>query len=146
MFARAVSDGAEMQKCLEIRRTVFIEEQGVTEELELDGLEDECIHLIAWAAKPHDHESAVGTARLRIGEDGVAKAQRVAVLSVARRTGVGGVLMKAAEDEARKQGATSMELGAQLTALRFYEAVGYEAFGDDFDDAGIPHRMMRRPL
>ena len=146
MFARVVQNAAELERCLGIRRTVFIDEQHVDEALELDGLEDECTHFVAWHEPPYEPERAVGTARLLLDADGVAKAQRVAVLAEARREGVGALLMRALEDEARQRSAQAVVLGAQLTAVSFYETLGYAVYGDVFDDAGIPHRMMRRTL
>lgn len=146
MFARKVVTTAELERCLEIRRAVFVDEQGVEEALELDGLEAKCTHFLAWNDAPHDSDRAVGTARMMLDPEGNAKAQRVAVRASVRQNGIGRLLMRALEDEARIQKATAVVLGAQLTALNFYEKLGYEAYGDEFDDAGIPHRMMRRSL
>jgi len=146
MFARATKGKAEFEKCLQIRREVFIEEQGVAEGLELDGLEAECVHFLAWKDGDRELEQAIGTARLWIDATGIAKAQRVAVLETARGDGAGRVLMRAVEEVTRSRGIASLVLGAQLTAIPFYESIGYKAYGNFFDDAGILHRMMRRNL
>lgn len=147
MIVRVAKTGEERDRCLAIRREVFIEEQQVDERLELDGLEDACTHFLAWIDAGDDVDRAVGTARLMLDErTGSAKAQRVAVCTSARRHGVGNALMRALEAEARARGALEVLLGAQVSAIAFYEALGYEAFGDEFEDAGIPHRMMRRAL
>lgn len=146
MIARLIDGDSELQQCLQIRRTVFIEEQGVAKNLELDGLESQCAHFLAWKDSEHDLDRAIGTARLWIDSGGVAKAQRVAVLATARGLGIGRNLMRAVEAETRARGISELILGAQIGAQPFYEAIGYLAYGDEFMDAGIPHRMMRRSL
>ncbi|WP_042398675.1 GNAT family N-acetyltransferase [Streptacidiphilus carbonis] len=71
---------------------------------------------------------------------------RLAVLSVARGTGVGAALVRAIEDEGRARGAVELELHAQVHALGFYERLGYTAEGPEYLDGGIPHRTMTRSL
>lgn len=126
--------------CRRIRSRVFIEEQGVPEALEYDGLDAACIHVVACLGG-----QVVGTARLRI-VDGVAKAERVAVDRVHRRAGVGRALMRGLEREALALGRDRMVLNAQEEAIPFYEALGYRAEGERFEEAGIPHRRMTLPL
>ena len=153
MSARITRDEDELQRCLQIRCEVFVDEQQVPLALELDGLESDCTHFIAWAdgADGADGaegglELAQGAARLLVDSKDQAFAQRVAVLASARGCGVGRTLMRAVEQEVRRLGLPRIALGAQLTAIAFYETLGYEAYGGEFDDAGIPHRMMRREL
>ena len=139
---KALSDD-DRAACVELRMQVFVIEQQIPRELELDDLEDKTLFFLArYKGEP------VGTARLYLPPDDtlVAKAQRVAVLKRARRLGVGRALMEALQDEAARVGRKEMQLGAQISAIPFYERVGYEAYGPEFDDAGIPHRMMRRAL
>ena len=131
----------DLAACRELRRRVFVVEQCVDEADEWDGLDDACRHFLCLV----DGEP-VGTARLRLLPDGVAKAQRVAVLRAKRRRGVGRALMTALEDAARAAGCGEVSLGAQLQALPFYQRLGYTAQGPVFDDAGIPHRYMSREL
>jgi predicted GNAT family N-acyltransferase len=132
--------GARRAACLEIRRRVFVVEQRVPREEDEDGLDDEALHFLA-----STDGRAVGAARLWLG-DGVAKAQRVAVLPDVRRGGVGRALMRALEAEARQRGFAEVVLDAQVPAIPFYERLGYVAEGDVFVEAGIPHRRMRRSL
>ncbi|MFT5291110.1 MAG: putative GNAT family N-acyltransferase [Planctomycetota bacterium] len=151
MSARITKGARELQRCLEIRCEVYVEEQRVPLALELDGMESRCTHFIAWAdeagAGPTGElDAAVGTARLMINSSREALAQRVAVLAAARGRGIGRMLMLAIEQEVKTRGLSRISLGAQLTAIGFYETLGYEAFGEEFDDAGIPHRMMRHEL
>lgn len=140
MRVQIIPGDGDLAACRDIRRRVFIEEQNVTEEEEWDGLDEECVHFLAVDSEP------LGTARLRVTEDGQAKAERVAVLTSARRRGVGAAVMQALEAEASRRGHPSIALGAQLQAMPFYRDLGYEAYGPEFDDAGIPHRMMKKAL
>jgi predicted GNAT family N-acyltransferase len=147
MFARPIAGESELQTCLQIRREVFIEEQGVAKSLELDGLEEQCEHFIAFLHTEGDAaQPAVGTARLLIDVDGVAKAQRVAVLAHVRGHGVGRIIMQAVEEAVGAHGLERLVLGAQMSAVPFYEELGYTCYGDVFDDAGIPHLMMAKVL
>lgn len=131
----------DLDRCLAIRRAVFIEEQSVPEALELDEHDGEAIHLLAW-----DGDRAVGTARLLLAPP-VGKIGRVAVLADRRGTGVGLALMNAALAVlARQPGITTARLGAQTHALGFYERLDFVAEGPEYDDAGIAHRDMSRAL
>jgi ElaA protein len=131
----------DVATCQRLRRVVFIEEQGVSAADEVDGLDGEALHLLAF-----DGERAVGTARLLLkGETG--KIGRVCVLPEARGTGLGAALILAALDVLRaRPGVTWAYLGAQSHATGFYEKLGFVVEGEAFLDAGIPHRHMRRPL
>ncbi|MGE4533993.1 GNAT family N-acetyltransferase [Halomonas sp.] len=121
----------------EIRRVVFIEEQGVSREEEWDGRDGDCHHFLALlAGRP------VGTARLLPD----AHIGRVAVLAEARGHGIGAALMHAAIEAARRHGHPGVELASQTHALPFYERLGFVAQGPEFLDAGIPHRNMRLSL
>ncbi len=139
MFRIEIADAEDFAKCLDLRIRVFVEEQGVPREEEEDGLDPECTHFLAC-----DGEVPVGTARLRFLTDGSGKAERVAVLAEHRRAGVGAALMGALEVSAREKGASVVRLNAQVSAIPFYESIGYEAHGPEFDDAGIPHRAMTK--
>lgn len=128
---------ADIATCQHLRRVVFIEEQGVSEADEVDGRDAEAIHLLAFAG-----DEPVGTARLLVkGETG--KIGRVCVLRQARGTGLGAALIRRALEEFRAMpGLRLVTLGAQSHATGFYAALGFRAVGDEFIDAGIPHREM----
>lgn len=121
-----------------VRRAVFMEEQGVSAELEWDGLDDEARHFLALdgAGLP------IGTARLL--PDG--HIGRMAVLANRRGQGVGSALLRRAVDAANDCGFAAVELAAQTHAIGFYERFGFGAYGPEFMDAGIPHRHMRLSL
>jgi ElaA protein len=128
---------ADIATCQHLRRVVFIEEQGVSEADEVDGRDAEAIHLLAFAG-----DEPVGTARLLVkGETG--KIGRVCVVRQARGTGLGAALIRRALEEFRAMpGLRLVTLGAQSHATEFYAALGFRAVGDEFIDAGIPHREM----
>ncbi|KFE33992.1 GNAT family N-acetyltransferase [Thioclava atlantica] len=133
----AVSDYAP---CHALRRAVFIEEQGISEPEEWDDLDAGAVHLLA-----RDGETPLGTARLiRAGETG--KIGRLCVAKAARGTGLGAALVREACALLRAMGCTRAYLSAQSYAIPFYEKLGFEPYGEDYDDAGIAHRDMEKPL
>ena len=136
--------GSAYRACLEIRRIVFTEEQGVPLELEFDGLDDEAEHFLAWRLN-EEPPIAVGTARLRrIGDN--AKVERVAVLESERGGGIGRALMAAIETRARELRLDAIILHAQLAVIPFYEDLEYLTQGDVFKEAGIDHLSMAKSL
>ncbi|WP_051329492.1 GNAT family N-acetyltransferase [Geminicoccus roseus] len=134
---------AEIEAALEVRRRVFCEEQGVSLEGEIDGLDGGCDHLVAVIGG-----EVVGTARIRAyGEDGaVGKIERVALLKEARGLGLGERLARLATQVLEARGHRAMLLNAQTSATGLYERLGYRAEGELFDDEGIPHVAMWRRL
>ncbi len=123
--------------CRALRRTVFIDEQGVSEVDEVDDLDDRCIHLLARL-----NGAPVGSARLMVQGD-TGKVGRVCVLKDMRGAGLGAALMQTAIHQFRTiPGIKHVKLGAQLHALSFYERLGFSPYGEVFLDAGIEHRNM----
>ena len=132
---------AEREQCYDIRKAVFVEEQAVPLELEMDEYDDVAVHFLM-----RDTDgSPLATARL-LDKHGLAKIGRVAVLKDARGLGLGLTLMQFVVDEARRRGFTEAVLDSQTYAIPFYERLGFTAEGEEFDDAGIPHFLMRRTL
>lgn len=136
-----IEETRDIATCQRLRRVVFIEEQGVSEADEVDGLDEAAIHLLAF-----QDDQPVGTARLLLkGVTG--KIGRVCVLPQARGTGLGAALIRAAlEVLGRQPGVAEAYLGSQSHATGFYEKLGFAVEGEEFLDAGIPHRHMRRAL
>jgi predicted GNAT family N-acyltransferase len=122
----------------EIRRIVFIVEQQVPREEELDGRDEDSWHWLATDAGG----APIGTARL-LPEGQVG---RMAVLPEHRGSGVGAALLECAVEKARHLGFESVFLHAQTHALEFYRKAGFEPEGEEFMDAGIPHYLMTRAL
>ena len=121
-----------------LRHTVFVEEQGVPVELELDGEDAAAWHAAAFS----DDGKLIGTGRML--ESG--KIGRMAVSQSMRRQGIGRALLDALVAEAKRLKLEEVSLGAQLPAVAFYERAGFKAYGDIFLDAGIDHKMMRLVL
>lgn len=121
-----------------IRETVFIDEQAVPVELEWDGLDSQCAHVLAW----NDRNEAIGTARMQPnGTIG-----RMAVLKDWRGRGAGRAMLQTLLDLAVKQEHAQVTLSAQTHAIGFYERAGFHTVGEPFIDAGIPHRKMMKEL
>ncbi len=121
-----------------IREAVFIREQAVPQELEWDGLDPLCAHVLAW----NDIGEAIGTSRMQPnGTIG-----RMAVIKDWRGHGVGRMLLHTLLDLAARQGLARVTLSAQIHALGFYQRAGFHVVGEPFMDAGIPHRKMVREL
>ncbi len=137
---KIVDSPEEFTLCFAIRTSVFVEEQQVPLELEMDEYDAVATHFLL-----RDGETPLGTARL-LDKHGLAKIGRVAVVKEARGRGLGLVLMLAVIDEAKRRGFTESVLDAQTYAVPFYARLGYAAEGEEFDDAGIPHFLMRRTL
>lgn len=124
-----------------IRKTVFVLEQGVPAELEWDGKDRECTHVLAEFVIGAKRD-AVGTGRLM--PDG--KIGRMAVLSKYRGKGVGGEILSALVEAARVRGQQEVYLHAQSHAMAFYQRFGFVVEGDEFQEAGIPHLKMRQTI
>ncbi len=131
----------DLGHAIDIRRRVFIDEQGVTEDEEMDGLDGQSRHYVAWLGG-----EAVATARVRTLDGGTAKIERMAVLAHHRRRGIGAKLMARIIDDARAWGMASATLSAQCRVEDFYRDLGFTPEGEVFMDARIRHIRMVRTL
>lgn len=138
LSTRAGDPGAS----LALRRQVFIEEQAVPEELEVDGLDPDCVHL--WCEDGRGVPLAAG--RLRFVSERTAKVERMCVDPSRRGTGLGRWLMDHVERRAAVDGAQKIVLNAQVAVEEFYRRLGYAPEGDRFEEAGIAHVRMTKPL
>ena len=137
---RAAKTTQDIEVCFRIREEVFITEQGVPIEMERDEHDGDALHFIALA-----DGQAAGTARVVLKDDGTsAKIGRVAVRRSNRGFGIGKLLIAAIEEAVDLRHVHNFHLDAQAHALQFYARLGYEAFGEEFMDAGIPHRHMKK--
>lgn len=118
-----------------IRFRVFVDEQGVPADMELDEFDDVSCHALAFAG-----DEPVGTGRLL--PDG--HIGRMAVLAAWRGQGVGAALLQALIDEAARRGMDRLVLSAQTHALGFYTRFGFAPEGEIYDEAGLPHQAMVR--
>ena len=120
-----------------IRFTVFVEEQGVPRDIELDEQDPLSIHAVAF-----EDQKPVATGRLL--PDG--HIGRMAVLKEWRGRGIGGLLLKRLIERAKKRGDNEVALSAQIQAVAFYRAHGFVPEGDEYLEAGIRHQAMKSRL
>lgn len=141
---RLARSAKELEQCLRLRWTVFVEEQGVRPSDEQDAHDrTDAVHALAVL-----DGVPCGAGRFILEQPGLARIQRMAVIDGVRGRGVGRALLAFLEAEAARRGVKSFTLAAQTRARDFYEKAGYRATGAEFDDGtGIPHlRMDKRPI
>ncbi len=124
MRVRDADFTADFASIRHVRATVFIDEQRVPLELEFDDRDGHCRHVLAF-----DGDAPVGTGRLDLEYGG--KIGRVAVVATHRRSGVGMAIMQRLHELAREQRELALWCNAQLTAVPFYEGLGYRSVGPD---------------
>ncbi len=137
----AIETPDDMQRAYAIRRRVFIEEQQVPEEIEMDADDARAFHALAIL-----DGVAVGCGRMLDHGVSEVKIGRMAVLPEFRRTGIGAHILRFLIDRARTRGFRKAILHAQLTAEGFYLKEEFRPVGGVFDEAGIAHRKMERDL
>ena len=120
-----------------IRFEVFVREQRMPEEIELDAMDAHCLHVVAF----HD-QTPIGTGRLL--PDG--HIGRMAVLKHHRNKGVGAAMLERLIEAAQERGDREVALSAQVHAVPFYRAHGFVEEGAAYEEAGIQHQAMRRSL
>ena len=118
-----------------IREKVFVEEQNVSMEEEMDGLDDQCWFALA----VDDSDSPIGTGRLLPS----GKVGRMAVLREYRNQGIGSAILNKLINVASSQSISNLYLHGQTHAIKFYNKHGFVEEGQEFDEAGIPHYKMR---
>lgn len=135
----------QLKGCFSVRINVFVEEQQVPPDLEMDEFDDSwtaCRHFLAT-----DGPKPIGAARWRRYDEQTAKLQRIAVLATYRGRGIGRLLIQAMENDIRAAGVPVVILDAQTQAESFYRKLGYETISSEpFLDAGIWHVRMRKKL
>ncbi len=137
-YVEPASYQVDLEALHQIRTSVFVIEQQIPPEEEFDELDSQCHHVIARDAECRP----IGTGRL--APEG--KIGRLAVLSEWRRQGVGQSLLRALIEKARSLGLASVSANAQVSALGFYQKLGFTPQGDSFIEAGIPHQTVRLEL
>ncbi|MFJ5760143.1 GNAT family N-acetyltransferase [Neobacillus sp. NPDC093182] len=140
MNVKVCENEKEIQDAFSVRRTVFVDEQNVPEEEEIDHFEEDAVHFVTY----HEGEP-VAAGRFRV-MDGFGKVERICVLKEARNTGSGKAIMKEIEAYAQKNGLHKLKLNAQTHAIPFYANLGYEVVSEEFLDAGIPHKTMIKKI
>lgn len=143
MQAKKVKNKADLEKVFDIRKKVFIKEQGVDIDDEFDKhdtLASNTEHILVYY-----QNKAVGTGRLKIIDD-TAKLERICVLSDYRKYGLGKLIVEKLEEIAKNKGAKKAKLHGQTQARKFYEKSGYNKSSEEFMEDGIPHYLMIKKL
>jgi predicted GNAT family N-acyltransferase len=125
-----------------LRQAVFVEEQRIPLDIELDDADATAVHAVA----RNRLGQVVGTGRLLQPAPGVGKIGRMAVHRVLRGGSVGRRVLQALVEAARLRGDREVMLHAQRSAVGFYSRLGFEARGEPFSEAGIEHLEMFKPL
>jgi len=138
---KIVVSNCELKGAFEVRKQVFVEEQGISEDLELDEHDMEATHIVA-----KDGERVVGTARVLFLAASQAKLERMAILKPFRYRGIGRGIISFLDEELRNRGVEQVVLHAQYSAVTFYKSCGFEESGSSFWEAGIKHIKMQKRL
>ena len=141
MDIKIVSEQEELNQVFSVRTKVFVDEQNVPEEEEIDHLEEESTHFLV----TDDEGKPAGAGRFRV-VDSYGKVERICILPEFRSKGVGKDLMNAIEQYALSKQIEILKLNAQNQAIPFYEKLGYSVISDEFLDAGIPHHTMKKHI
>ncbi|WLR51627.1 GNAT family N-acetyltransferase [Bacillus tianshenii] len=141
MKVERVTTKKQLEDAYYVRTEVFVNEQNVPEEEEIDQFEEEADHFVLY-----DADKPVGAGRCRV-VDNMLKVERICVMASHRSKGAGSLIMKACEEVATEKGIKALKLNAQTQAQPFYERLGYECTSTEtFLDAGIPHVTMKKAL
>lgn len=141
--------GDRIADCTAIRRRVFVEEQGVPIELEIDEFDEpgsRCEHFLMLVHDESGEFLPIGAFRAYFETEDTVHLQRFCILKEYRGYGYGRAALRYVEHYYMKKGARRITFGAQCTAVPFYEKCGYSCVSDIFLDAGMPHRTMEKEI
>lgn len=141
MNIQLVTTQKQLEDAYYVRMKVFVEEQLVPAEEEIDQFEDVSTHFILY----DEQQRPAGAGRIRI-LDKIGKVERICVMPAARSKGAGTIIMNALEEYGTKQDIHTFKLNAQIQAIPFYEKLGYRIVSEEFLDAGIPHKTMIKDM
>ena len=131
----------EREDAFSVRRKVFVEEQGVPQNLELDELDKTADHFVVYSTG-----NPIGAGRIRETTAGIGKVERVCILPEFRGQHLGNLIMHALEKHAAHKELKKIILNAQAYAIPFYEKLGYTVTSPEFMDGDIPHRAMEKNI
>ncbi|HIY92206.1 GNAT family N-acetyltransferase [Companilactobacillus sp. HBUAS56275] len=129
------------QDSVNIRTKVFVDEQNVPAEIEIDADEDKCTYFVLYS-----NNKAAATARFQVTSDNGIHIQRVAVLKSFRHQHLGSDLLEYIFNYAKQHNFNYIILGAQDHAQAFYTQLGFKVVGEQYEEAGILHHDMRLSL
>lgn len=143
MTSKRITLESDLEKAFQIRKEVFVKEQGVPLEDEFDEfdtLDGQCEHILVYY-----QEKAVGTGRLRV-VDGLGKLERICILEPYRKFGLGKVIIQTLEEIAKDKELDRVKLHGQTQAEGFYKKLGYQTSSNVFIEDSIPHILMIKEL
>jgi predicted GNAT family N-acyltransferase len=138
---KMVASDRELKGAFEVRREVFVKEQGISEEQVFDGHDGEALHMVV-----KDGERVIGTARVLFLADNQAKLERMAVLKPFRHKGIGRRIVSFLNGELKNRQLEQVVLHAQYEVVAFYKSCGFEESGLPFWEVGIKHVKMQKRL
>lgn len=138
---KLVENDKELEEALDIRKRVFVEEQGISETLEQDGNDSSALHMVV-----KNGDIAVGTVRIRFLNNQQAKLERMAILKPSRGAGIGKGIITFLEEELKKRGIEQIVLHAQYCVMDFYIKCGFRETGLPFLEADIKHIRMAKAI
>lgn len=141
MNIQIVQTPQEKQDAFALRFTIFVEEQGVPKNIELDEHDDDAIHFVCYS----DTHQPIAASRIRFTE-GAGKLERICVLKNHRGNSIGSKLIQKMEQTILSEDVHIAKLNAQTHATEFYKRLGYHVTSDPFMDAGIPHVAMKKRI
>jgi predicted GNAT family N-acyltransferase len=136
-----VTGDVELPEAFEVRRQVFVREQGISEDLVFDGHDREVLHMVV-----KDGERVIGTARVQFLANNQAKLERMAILKRYRRKGIGKEILLFLDAVLKDKQVQQVIIHAQLEVVPFYKSCGFDELGLPFREAGIKHIKMRKQL
>ena len=138
---KLVTGDVELQEAYEVRRQVFVREQGISEGLVFDERDREALHMVV-----KDGERVIGTARVQFLTNNQAKLERMAILKRYRRKGIGREMLLFLDAVWKAKQVQQVIIHAQFEVVPFYKLCGFDESGLPFREAGIRHIKMRKRL
>jgi len=138
---KLMASDADLREAFDVRRQVFVLEQGISEDLVFDDNDRDALHLVV-----KDGKRAIGTARVRFLGNNEAKLERMAVSKAFRHKGVGRGMVAFLDEELSAKQVQELVIHAQEGAVEFYKSCGFKESGSPFMEANIKHIKMHKRL
>ncbi|MFF2858156.1 GNAT family N-acetyltransferase [Peribacillus sp. NPDC058002] len=146
MESKRITTENDLKIAFQIRKEVFVEEQGFQLETEFDEFDEfDALHASSEHILVYYNEKPVGTGRLRV-VDGLGKLERICILEPYRKFGLGKIIIKTLEEIAKEKELSKVKLHGQTQAEGFYKKLGYQTSSDVFMEDGGPHLLMIKEL
>jgi len=134
---KLVTGDDELRQAFEVRKQVFVREQGISEDLVFNGHDNKALQMVV-----KDGERVIGSARVKFLAGNQAKLERMAVLKHYRRKGIGKEMLLFLDGVLKDKQVKQVIIHAQLEVVPFYKLCGFNELGLPFQEAGIKHIKM----